>query len=423
MVKTEVKSLGAYEHEVHATLPQEEYDRVYRERLAQMRQQVRLPGFRPGKTPVHVIKKQFGGELHHQVTEELVRTHYATVVERSGLIPAVQPELGFPAVTPSSGFSFTLRVTTWPTVELDLPSTEVEKLEVTVEEGDIQDVVDRMMKNNCKFVEDADRAAQDDDELIIDFVGSVDGENFDGGTADGVRLILGEGRFIEGFEEQLRGAKAGDEVTLHVRFPDDYTAPHLAGKDAQFVVKVQQVGRSESLETEEELAEKVGFESGDAIRRDVRKRLESEAKKVCDDANRDAVIAAILAKDTPGLPEALVQDQIRFNVQRLRQQLKERDMPLDEEFFDDEMKQKMRESAERTILAGVVISALMSSGDLKVDEDDLQAELEEMVASYPEEERVAAIVNIRSDKEQMARIEERLVERGCIDYALMQMRV
>jgi len=423
MIQTEVKELGAHEHEVQATLPQAEYDRLYQEKMAQMRQQARLPGFRPGKTPIHVIKKQFGGELHQQVTEELIRTHYAEAIEKSGLTPAVQPELGFPSVAPSSGFAFTLRVTTWPNIALDLPSTKVEKLEVSVEAADIQNVVDRMMKNNCQFVADDTRAAHNDDELVIDFVGSVDGENFEGGTAEDVKLVLGEGRFIPGFEEQLVGAKAGDAVAVKVCFPEDYNAPHLAGKNAEFAVTVQQVGKPESLENEDDLAKQVGFADGEAIRLDVRNRLEQEAKKIGDEANRDAVIAAVLAQDAPTLPEALVQEQIRASVQQLRQQLKGQNMPLDEEFFDDDMKAQMRVRAERSLFGGVVMRALMEAANLEVGEKEIDAELALMVAGYPEAERSAAIANIKSNKQQMDQVEDRLIELGCIDYALSQMSV
>lgn len=423
MIQTEVKQLGAHEHEVRATLPQAEYDRIFNEKLAQFRQRARLPGFRPGKTPINVIKKQFAVELHQQVTEELVRTHYATAIEQSGLSPAVQPELGFPAATPDSDFAFTLKVTTWPTVALDLPATEVEKLELSVEESDIQDVVDRMMKNNCRFVADDDRAAQEDDELVIDFVGSIDGAKFEGGSAEDVKLVLGEGRFIPGFEEQLIGVKAGDDVTLHVRFPDDYSAPHLAGKEAEFAVTVHRVGRPETLENEEQLAEQIGFDSAEAIRADVRKRLEAEARRIEGEVNRDAVVAAVLAQGQPELPEALIQEQIRASVQQLRQQLKRQGMPLDEEFFDDEMKQKMRERAITALGGGVVMRSLMDAADIKVEDADLQAELARMVEEYPEAERAAALANLKNNKQQMEQIEDNLIERACIDYALSQMKV
>jgi len=423
MIQTEVKQLGAHEHEVRARLPQDEYDRLYKEKMAQMRQQARLPGFRPGKTPPHVIKKQFGGELHQQVTEELIRTHYAAAIEKSGLVPAVQPELGLPSLAPSSGFEFTLRVTTWPNVVLDLAATSVEKLEISVEEADIQNVVDRMMKNNCRFVADDTRAAQNDDEMVIDFVGSVDGENFEGGTAEDVKLVLGEGRFIPGFEEQLVGVKAGDDVILKVRFPDGYNAPHLAGKDAEFAVTVHQVGRPETLETEDDLAKQVGFADGDAIRVDVRNRLQQEAKKIGDNANRDAVVTAVLAKHAPELPEALIQEQIRASVQHLRQELKGQGMPLEDDFFDEGMKENMRARALSALSAGVVMRSLVEAGELEVGDEAVQAELEQMVEVYPEEERAAAAINLKSNKQQLEQIEERLIEQGCVEYALSQMQV
>ncbi len=422
MIQTETKALGNHEHEVRARLPRAEYDRVFKEKMADMQHKVRLPGFRPGKVPPHVIRQQFGTDLHHQVAEELIRTHYETVIEQSGLTPAIRPELDLPAAG-GDDFEFVLKITTWPSIDLKLDETEVERLELVVEESDIEAVVDRMMKNNARFVADDKRKAEEDDQLVVDFVGSIDGVPFDGGSAEGVKLVLGEGRFIPGFEEQLIGVMAGDERTLKVRFPDDYNAPHLAGKDAEFAVVVHEVGRPEAWDSPDALAESLGFDDAEAMRASVRNRLEAEASEICDRENREAVVQAILSGTELNLPEGLIQEQIRANVQRMRQELKQRGVPLDESQFDDDLKQRIRESAVENLSAGAVMRSLIEAAKIEVSSTDVQEELNRIVSQYPEDQRAAVMTNIRSNKAQMEQIEDMLTERACVAYALGKMKV
>ncbi len=423
MIQTEVNKLNDHEHEVRARLPQAEYQRLYREKLGDMRQKARLPGFRAGKTPQAVIEKQFGMELHQQVAEELIRTHYAKVMEDSGLEPALQPEMSLSPAAPKADFEFTLKVTTWPTLTTDLSTLSVEKLELGVEDEDIQGVIDRMMKNNSRFVADDDRAAQEDDEVTIDFVGSIDGVEFDGGTGEDVKLVLGEGRFIPGFEEQLTGAKAGDDVVVNVVFPEDYQAEHLAGRDAAFAVTVHQVAAPEALENEEDLAKQVGFDDVDAMRASVRARLETEATRLMTEERRKAVLIAMLSGQEISLPEGLVQEEMRARVQSLRQNLQQKGMPIDSSFFDEEMKAKVRERSEQGLLEAVAIRSLALTGDVEVDDAALEREIEQIAQDYPEDERSQVLASVRGNREQMEQVRNMLMDRNAIDYALTQMQV
>ncbi|MDX8409755.1 MAG: trigger factor [Mariprofundales bacterium] len=424
MIQTEVNKLSDHEHEVRARLPQAEYQRLYREKLGEMRQKARLPGFRAGKTPPAVIEKQFGMELHQQVAEELIRTHYAKVIEDSGLEPALQPEMSLSPAAPKADFEFSLKVTTWPTLTTDLSTLSVEKLELGVEDEDIEGVVDRMMKNNSRFVADDDRAAQEDDEITMDFVGSmVDGVEFDGGAGEDVKLVLGEGRFIPGFEDQLIGAKAGDAVVVKVTFPDDYQAEHLAGKDAEFAVTVHQVAAPESLDNAEDLAKQVGFDDAAAMEASVRARLEKEAERLMREAWRKAVLLAMLDGQQLSLPEALVQEEMRARVQSLRQDLQQKGLPIDSSFFDDAMKAKVRERAEQGLLEAVAVRSLVLAGDVDVDDAALNSEIEQIALDYPEGERTQMLASVRGNREQMEQVRNMLVDRDAIVYALSQMQV
>ncbi|RMH52483.1 MAG: trigger factor [Zetaproteobacteria bacterium] len=425
MIQTEVTQLGACEHEVRARLPQVEYDRVYKEKMEQLRRRVRLPGFRPGRVPPHVLRRTFGADLHQQAVEELVRTHFAAVLDQSGLKPAVQPELILPDREASGeGFEFTLKVTTMPEIPLeDLAAREVERLRIEVEESDVEAVVERMMKNQSNFVPDDGRAAQEDDRLVIDFVGTIDGVPFEGGSAEQVRLVVGEGRFIPGFEEQLIGARAGDEVTVRVEFPDDYDAPHLAGRKAEFAVTVHEVARPEPWASVDELAQQLHFADAAELRAGVRAQLEFEAESIAYEANRSAVATSILAGRKVALPEALMQEQLRALIRDTRERMKQRGTPIGSDFFTDEVKAGMRERARNDLLFGLVVRALSDAGGIEVDEEGVRAELERRLARIPASERPAAEARIRGDKGEMERIRDLVHERSCIAWALERMAV
>ncbi|PJA32760.1 MAG: trigger factor, partial [Zetaproteobacteria bacterium CG_4_9_14_3_um_filter_53_7] len=317
MIHTEVKTLANNEHQVHVTVPQGEYDRVYTIQMNKLASQAKLPGFRPGKTPAHVIKKQFGAKLHEDTISELIQAHYITAIESSGLNPAVQPILDIPATQPAEGFEFTMKVTTMPEVKLaDLSKLAFDKTTVNVEKEDVDQVIDRLMKSQVKFEIEAERAAVIGDQLHIDFVGSIDGEEFAGGKGEDVPLVLGEGRFIPGFEEQLVGKKAGDDVMIDVTFPENYQAAHLAGKAASFASNVKSVGKPIAAGNEDELAAMVGFENGVALREDAQKRLDEEAEQASFSTTRDAALDALIAANAMELPETLVLQDMQETTKR-----------------------------------------------------------------------------------------------------------
>ncbi|MDQ6950084.1 MAG: trigger factor [Mariprofundales bacterium] len=423
MIHTEVNKVGDHEHEVRARLPQAEYQRIYREKLGEMRHKARLPGFRAGKTPVAVLEKQFGGELHQQVAEELIRTHYAKVIENSGLEPAVQPEMSLSPTAPKADFEFALKVTTWPVITSDFATLKVEKLELQVEDVDIQGVVDRMMKNNNRFVADDARAAQEDDEITIDFSGAIDGVAFDGGTGEDAKLVLGEGRFIPGFEAQLVGAKAGDAVTVNVTFPEDYQAEHLAGQAAVFAITVHQVAAPQPFADEEALAQQVGFDDAEMMRASVRLRLESEAERLMLEEWRRAVVVTVLAGQDVSLPEALVQEEIRARVQSLRQDMQRQGAPIDASFFNDEMKGRVRVRSEEALRESVVVRALIEAGAVEVDDAELHREITKITQDYPKAERAEVLAKVRADRAQQEQVRSALIDRKAVEYALSQMEV
>ena len=418
MITTEVKSLGTNEHQVHVTVPQGEYDRIYSEQMKKLTMQAKLPGFRPGKTPTHVIKKQFGAKLHEDTVSELIQAHYIAAVESSGLNPAVQPMLDVPAAQPDEGFEFTMKVTTWPEVKLgELSKLTFEETTVNVEAADIDQVIERLMKSQVKFDIEAERASENGDQLHIDFVGSIDGEEFDGGKGEDVPLVLGEGRFIPGFEEQLIGKKAGEDVTIEVSFPADYQAAHLAGKDAVFATNVKSVGKPVTAEDEDGLAKMVGFDDGSALRADAQTRLTEEAEQASFSTTREAALDALIAANAMELPESLVQQDMQETTKRVMQNMKQQgvetpaDMLQDEEFLKE-----VRARSERGLKLSILLQQVRELSDLAVDDAELDAEIDRQSQQYPEEQRDQFKVWMKSQQEQIASMKDGLLERKCVQY-------
>lgn len=418
MIQTEVKSTGKNEHLVHVHVPQADYDVVYAEQRQKIAARAKLPGFRQGKMPPGLIERQFAGTLLEETASELVQRHYAEVIESTGLKPAVQPEIELPKVQPGTGFDFTLKVTTWPEAKLvGLGKLKFDETEVTAGDADIQSVVDRLMKSQVRYEPAEDRAAAEGDRVEIDFTGYVDGEAFEGGKGEGVALVLGEGRFIPGFEDGLMGAKPGEERKVEVTFPADYQAENLAGKPATFEVTVRTVAAGTAPKDEDDLATLVGFDDGAALRADVRKRLEAEAREAGYTATRQAALDALLAANEVELPEALVREDVKQTTLRVAKNMRQQGMQPDKTMFEDpEFQKEIRERAERGLKLSVLLQAVRNESGVEVADEAVEAELDVQAQQYPEAQHEEFKRWMRGQPERMQELADQLLERECVAY-------
>ncbi len=422
MIQTAVKKLGENEHEVEVKLPKAEYDRVYAEEKKKLAGQVNLPGFRPGKAPGHVIDKQFGPKIHEDTVSQLLQQYYVAAIEDSGLIPALQPELSLPRVQPDDAFVFTLKVSSWPEVELtDLSQLEVEEVEVTVSDEDVQGVLERLYKSQVSYEVEDGKAAEIGDQLHIDFEGFIGDEAFDGGKGEDVALVLGEGRFIPGFEEQLVGKKAGDTCTIEVTFPEGYQAPNLAGKDARFETTVKSVAKAVKAEDDESLAKMLNFDDAKAMLEDIRQGLAKEAEQAGKSATRDSALDALLAAHPMSLPEALIAEDMKATTARVVQNMKQQGMEATDEMLQDEaFKAEVRARSERGLKLSVLLQSVRKKFDISLTNEEIDAGVDEMVAAYPEHMRDDYARFIRENQEQMGALKDRLLEQKCIDHVVSQ---
>ncbi len=422
MIQTKVSQLGANEHEVRVQLPKSEYDRVYDEQARKIARSVRLPGFRPGKAPLHVVRRQFGPRIAEDTISHLIQEHYVEALEQSGLTPAVQPRLDIPAEQPEDAFVFTMQVATWPEVEVrDLKKLKFERTQVTVEPEDIDAVVERLRKSQVRFEIEEGRKAEKGDQLHIDFEGFLGEEPFEGGKGENVALVLGEGRFVEGFEEQLEGAVAGEDRELVVTFPEDYPAEHLAGRKARFAVHVRSVARPVHAENDDELAAMLGFQDAGALRDDIATRLGEEAEQASEQATREAMFEALLAANPVELPELLIEEDMRATAERVLANLRRQGMAADRSLLQDEnFRAEIRRRSERGLKLSVLLQAVRRQAGIELADEDVEAEIQRRARRYPEEQREQFVQWLKGQPEQMEAVRDAALEAKVIAHIVEQ---
>jgi|UPI0003750D52 trigger factor len=424
MIKTEVNKLSDNEHRIDVHLPQSEYTRLYEDNLKKlMGQNIRLPGFRPGKVPRHVIAKKFAGNLHQDTISALVQAHYGSALDESGLQPAVQPMIDLPETQPEDGFTFNLVVTTWPEIALSpLADLAVEKWDVTVDDADIDGVINRLMESQFRY-EAADKAVEDGDKVCMDYIGYIGNEAFDGGSAENAELVIGSGAYIPGFEEQLMGAQAGQHVQVAVDFPVNYQAEALAGQSARFEVDVKTVMKGTPCASVDDLAVLLGFADEAALREDARTNLAREAAKATLEKTRESVDEALLAANSVEVPARIVQAHVQQGVKRYEERRQqEGGAPLSDE---EQMRFMTYGYAveNKKLQASIIMQAIREQAELTVSDEDVDAELEQMALQYPENQREAYVQWMKSNEENRNGIESAVLERKCVDYVLGQANV
>jgi trigger factor len=309
-VTTTVTELPESRVRVQAEVASEEVERRVQQAARELGRQMRVPGFRKGKVPATVVIRRLGREA---VLDEALRsslgTWYADAIDGAGIAPVGEPDLDVPNELPGQGqpLSFSIEIGVRPTAKLgQYKGLEVGRREAHVEDRQIDEEIERL-RDRLATLETVERSAQNGDHVVIDYVGSVDGEPFEGGTGRDQLLELGSGRLIPGFEDQLVGAAAGDERTVTVTFPEDYPANELAGKQAQFAVTVSEVKEKRLPEVDDDFAaEAAGFDSLEELRADIAERLGKIDERAIEREFEDAVVAAAVGEAEVEVPEKLV---------------------------------------------------------------------------------------------------------------------
>jgi trigger factor len=356
------------------------------ERLAELAQTAQLPGFRKGKVPVGLLKKQYGQALYGEALEQAVNQSTAKAIEDRGLRPALQPRVDLKELTEGKDVEFEVAIEVLPEIgKLDFSGIELERLKAEVPAKDVDDALDRIAKANREQKPvDPPRPAQKGDALKLDFVGSVDGVEFPGGKAEDYVLELGSGSFIPGFEDQLLGAEVGKPLDVKVTFPSDYGNAELAGKEAVFKCTVKEIREFVDKPADDELAKKNNFENLEAMRKAVSDRIGQDYAQVSRSMIKRQLLDKLADSHKFAVPEGLVEGEFNAIWQRVEEAKKSGQKLEDDE---EKMRKEYREIAERRIRLGLLLADVGRSNSIDVTPEELNQAVMREAMRYPGQER------------------------------------
>lgn len=415
-MQVSVESGEGLERKLTIQVPAETVDKEVESRLNSMRTRVKVDGFRPGKVPLKVVKQQYGASVQQEVVGEVMQNSLRDAVVQESLNPAGSPTVEPTSVEPGKPLEFIATFEVYPEVELkDCSALEVERATAEVADADIDTMLDTLLKQRTTY-ETVERASQDADQMTINFNGSIDGEEFEGGQADSVPVVLGSGSMIPGFEEALAGKSAGDEFKFDVTFPEDYHAENLKGKVATFDTKVISVGEPKAPEIDEEFAKSFGVEDGsvDKLRSDIRGNMERELRNKLQESLKKEVMDKLLEANDVLIPKALIDHEC----ENLQKQMMESGnlqggMTLPKELFEGE--------AKRRVGLGLVIGEVVKKAEIKPDADRVTAKIEDIAQTY---EDPAEVVNHYNNNPQLKQgIEGLVMEEMVVDWIIDQAKV
>lgn len=388
-------------------------------RLAEAQKTMRIDGFRPGKVPMREVKRRFGGAVRNEVLGEVMRESFFKAIEQEKIEPAGMPQFEPKTVEDGKDFEFTATFDVYPEISLAaFDSINVEKLSAEVGDADIDQMIDTLRKQRATWAE-KDGAAADGDRVNIDYEGFKDGEAFAGGSAKGQNLVLGSGSMIPGFEDGLKGKKAGEETTLKLTFPEDYHAEDLKGAAVEFKVAVNKVEAQQLPEIDAGFMEAFGVKDGDAdkFRAEVRKNMERELKNAVTAKVKEQVMDGLVSAHDFEVPHALVHGEIL----RMRQQMVQQfggGQQFDASMLPEEL---FKEQAERSVRLGLVVREILEKNELKADADKVRARIEEIAEQYEEPQEV--INYFYGNPQQLQQVEGAVLEEQVVELVLAGAKV
>lgn len=412
-----VESTGALERRMNIQVPAQRVDQAINARLQSLSRTVRINGFRPGKVPVNVVRKQYGAAVRQEVLEGLVQTTFSEAVSGQKLNPAGGPRIEEFKADEGQDLSYRAVFEVYP--EVELKGTEglaINRPAVEVGEADIDAMIDNLRRQQAGYVK-VERAAKDTDRVTIDFEGKIDGVAFDGGKGSNFPVVVGAGRMLPQFEAGLQGIQAGQTREVNVEFPADYAAANLAGKTAVFTLTAHSVEEQQLAEANDEFAKLFGITEGGIakLREEVADNMRRELAENIRGRVRQQLFDALLAANNIEVPAVLVANQVRDMQVDAGRQAGAREasqLPPAEQF---------QEPARRRVALGLVLGEVIKASGVSLDRNRVQAKIQEMVEQYPDPAQ--ALKAYRESQDAQRQIENLVLEEQVIEWLLERAKV
>lgn len=404
------------------SIPAEEIDKKTNAELEKIKNKVKIDGFRKGKVPPAIIKQRFGDATRHQVISELIESSYFEAIKNENLRPAALPHIEPNKSSFGEPLIYVATFEVFPEIQLaEMTNEKIEKLVSEITDKDIDEALLKMRKQHATWQE-VERETKDGDQLVIDFVGEIDGVAFNGGTAKDFRFELGAGSMLQDFEQGLKNVKPNQEVKFVVKFPEDYSDTSVAGKHADFTVKVHKVLESKLADLNDEFFRKSGINEGgeEALRGKIRKNLETELKNKIDAHFKKSMLNKLLELNPIEIPEAMINNETR-NLQTQATQWFSyyTKTPLDK--VPVIPAENFRAEAERRVKLGLLLAEVVKKHNLKVDADMLRQKIDAIASTYEKPEHI--VKWYYKDKKHLTEVESSILEELAVEKLQNQLGI
>ncbi len=410
---------------LNVSVPTSRINEQFEARLKRTAKTVKINGFRQGKVPVNVVRREYGAGIYQEVVNDIIRDTVFEAIQQEKINAVGMPNID-KVENKDDALVYEATVEVYPEVEVKaLDTLTVERKTSEIQDKDVDQMIENLQKQRQTWVETKGMAKKDM-QVTFDFEGTIDGEKFEGGSATDFKLVLGSGRMIPGFEDGIIGMKKGEEKVIDVTFPEDYQAENLAGKAAQFKITVKQVEKAKLPELDAEFLQTFGVseeEGIDKLKADVRKNMEREVRNGLRNQVKQAAFDALVEANEVEVPSAMVAQEIDRQRQQMIQQFTQQFGGANAQTFDKSMlpDELFKEQAEKSVKLGVLVSKVLADAKLEVDPARVEAYIEDIASSY--EDPTEVIEYFKNDKQQRAQIEAVVLEDQVVDYILAAAQV
>ncbi|PID46956.1 MAG: trigger factor [Proteobacteria bacterium] len=415
-MQVSVESTGNIERKLTITVPADQIDSEVASRLKSMRGRVKLDGFRPGKVPLSVVSQQYGDAVYQEVLGDTFQRTFSEAVAQENLRVAGQPDIAPESLERGKDLTYVATVDVYPEFEIaSMESLEIKRPVASIKEEDIDAMIENLRVQQ-KDWNDVDRACENGDTVNIDFEGTLDGEVFEGGSAQDFNVELGAGRMLQDFEEGLVGMSKGEEKEITVNFPEEYPAENLKGKAAQFKLKVNNVQEAVLPEVDEAFIEKFGVDAGDmaSFRAEIRQNMQRELDQAIKNRVKQSVMDGLSSLHEIDLPKALVTQEIGY----VRNEMSENAGGTDMSSLPDEL---FEEQASRRVKLGLIVGEIVTKNEMKSDPEKVDEMLNTLASTYEEPQQL--IEYYKNNAQAMQTIQAAVMEEMIVDWVMDQAKV
>ena len=416
-MQVSVESISKLERRMQVQVPAERVTEEIAARLKKLSRTARLNGFRPGKAPLTVIRRQFGVQVHREVIGELLQSSFAEAVTERQLSPAGDPRIEPQSMDEGQDLTYVATFEVFPEVALrPLDALELERITASVTDADVDAMIERLRKQQKKY-QPVVRAAAAGDKVTIDFVGKIDGSEFSGGKGENIAIVLGEGRMLPELEQGLIGAAPGEQRDIGVNFPADYRATEIAGKRAQFAAQVRTVEEPVLPELDEEFCKSFGVSEGGIpkLREDVTANMRRELEQSLRNRNKSVVLEKLYEANPLEVPNALLESQIRdMQIESMRR-------AGTKDVSQAPPREPLIEPARRRVALGLLLNDVIRREKLIVDPKRADERLDEMVGAYGDPAAIKRAYQQNADA--MRQVESLALEDQVVDWILAHAKV